>query len=220
MAKVRVRQHVNPLSHKYRTAIVPPSWTEIYADITRPIHLDIGCARGKFLLQMAPLFPNINFLGIEIRETLVKEAHQQAQEKGLDNVCFIYGNINTFPEQLLQSLPGKLVCVSIQFPDPWFKRRHAQRRVVQAGLVNALAQYIQPEGLVFLQSDVEDIALEMTQKFQENSGFKKETGSLEESIFPVATERESSTISKDQPVYRSVFKKVNYPEERNKSHNR
>ncbi len=210
MARVRVRQHVNPLSHKYRTAIVPPSWSEIYGDISRPIHLDIGCARGKFLLQMASLFPDINFLGLEIREPLVIEANQQAKDLNLYNLAFISGNINIAPQDLLRTLPSKLICVSIQFPDPWFKRRHMPRRVVQSNLVNALAFCLEPGTVVFLQSDVKEIALEMENKFQLNPAFKKNECPLEKSIFPVPTEREIATLTKNQPVYRCLFKKVNF----------
>ncbi len=86
MAKVRVRQHVNPLSHKYRHPIAPPDWNQVYQDMTQPLHLDIGCARGKFLLQMAQVEPEINFLGIEIRQPLVIEANQERERLGLSNL--------------------------------------------------------------------------------------------------------------------------------------
>jgi tRNA (guanine-N7-)-methyltransferase len=208
LARVRVRQHVNPLSHKYRHPIDPPDWNQVYQDLTQPIHLDIGCARGRFLLQMAQLYPKINFLGIEIREPLVIEANQERDSLGLSNLDFLFGNINVVPEILLQSLPvDKLFWVSIQFPDPWFKQRHSKRRVVQPELVQALANYMVAGGLVFLQSDVESIALEMTEKFQEHPNFVRQhtTFWLEENIFSVATEREKATYNRGQPVYRSLF---------------
>jgi tRNA (guanine-N7-)-methyltransferase len=209
LARVRVRQHVNPLSHKYRHPIDPPDWNQVYQDMTQPIHLDIGCARGRFLLQMAQLSPEINFLGVEIREALVIEANQERERLGLNNLAFIFGNINVTPEIFLQSLPAnKLFWVSIQFPDPWFKQRHSKRRVVQPELVQALAKYMVSGGLVFLQSDVELIALEMMERFQENLDFvpQHQTTWLEENIFAVATEREKSTYNKGQPVYRSLFR--------------
>lgn len=75
MPRVRVRQHVNPLSKKYQTPVSPPDWTQVYAQATQPLHLDIGCARGEFLLRMATLQPDWNFLGLEIRESLVEQAN-------------------------------------------------------------------------------------------------------------------------------------------------
>jgi tRNA (guanine-N7-)-methyltransferase len=209
LAKVRVRQHVNPLSHKYRHPIAPPDWNQVYQDMTQPLHLDIGCARGKFLLQMAQVEPEINFLGIEIRQPLVIEANQERERLGLSNLAFVFGNMNVAPEILLQSLPAdKLFWVSIQFPDPWFKQRHSKRRVVQPELVIALAKYMVAGGWVFLQSDVESIALEMTERFQAHPNFVRshQTPWLEKNIFPVPTEREKSTYNKGQPVYRSLFR--------------
>jgi tRNA (guanine-N7-)-methyltransferase len=208
LARVRVRQHVNPLSYKYRTPIAPPDWNQVYQDTTRPIHLDIGCARGRFLLQMACLYPEINFLGIEIREALAIEANQDRERFGYDNLYFLFCNITVALEDLLKSLPeGKLQQVSIQFPDPWFKQRHSKRRVVQPELVNTLAKYLVSGGIVFLQSDVEAIALEMTERFAEHPDFRKqqETHWLAENIFPVPTEREVATLQKGEPVYRSLF---------------
>lgn len=208
MARVRVRQHVNPLSYQYRTPIAIPDWNQVYQDTTRPIHLDIGCARGRFLTKMAGLYPEINFLGIEIREPLVIEANKEKDRLGYTNLYFLFCNINVFLEDLLKSLPeGKLQKVSIQFPDPWFKRRHSNRRVVQPEFVNILARYLASDGLVFLQSDVEAIAREMTDRFAENPNFIRQHESqwLEENIFPVPTEREIATYNKGENVYRSLF---------------
>ena len=75
MDSIRVRQHVNPLGIKYRDPIALPDWSKLYADPTQPVHLDIGSARGQFLLGMAQDYPEWNFLGFEIREPLVNFAN-------------------------------------------------------------------------------------------------------------------------------------------------
>ncbi|MGA7935141.1 MAG: tRNA (guanosine(46)-N7)-methyltransferase TrmB, partial [Kovacikia sp.] len=62
MSIVRVREHVNPLSKKYQSPISPPDWQKIYAIPDQPLHLDIGSGKGRFLLEMAHLQPNWNFL--------------------------------------------------------------------------------------------------------------------------------------------------------------
>ena len=212
MPRVHIRQHVNPLSHKYRTPIALPDWNQVYRDTTRPIHLDIGCARGRFLFGMADLLPEVNFLGTEIREPLVIDANRKREEVGYPNLYFLFCNINIVLEDLLNSLPkGKLQTVSIQFPDPWFKLRHRKRRVVQPELVNTIARYLAPDGMIFLQSDVEEIAGEMTDRFSENPSFiqQHEGRWLEENIFPVPTEREIATQNKGEKVYRSLFIRKN-----------
>ena len=143
MGRVRVRQHVNPLSDKYHRAITFPHWEDIYSNSAQPLHLDIGCARGKFLLKMAPLYPETNFIGIEIREPLEIEANKYRDCLGLTNLYFLFCNINPFLNSLLASLNSDVLqWVTIQFPDPWFKYRHLKRRVVQPELVDTLAQYL------------------------------------------------------------------------------
>ncbi|WP_407810030.1 tRNA (guanosine(46)-N7)-methyltransferase TrmB [Spirulina subsalsa] len=211
MARVRVRQHVNPLSRKYQQPITPPPWEQVFQFPQQPLHLDIGCARGRFLLELAPLQLDWNFLGLEIREPLVIEANQKRDQAQLHNLAYLFSNINIDAEILLQSLPeGVLQRVSIQFPDPWFKQRQSKRRVVQPELVGILAQYLPVGGEVFLQSDLEGIAVEMRDRFQEHPAFHltHSTPWLQENPLPVTTERERATLAKSEPVYRCWFERV------------
>lgn len=64
----RVRQHVNPLKSRFQAPAKPPDWSEVYADPSLPLVLDIGCAAGRFLLEMAERLPGHNCLGLDIRE--------------------------------------------------------------------------------------------------------------------------------------------------------
>ncbi|MCU0536896.1 MAG: tRNA (guanosine(46)-N7)-methyltransferase TrmB [Hydrococcus sp. Prado102] len=209
MARVRVRQHVNPLAHKYQTPITPPDWERVYANPAQPLHLDIGCARGKFLLQMAPLYPQMNFLGIEIREPLVDEANSYRDRLELSNLYFLYCNIANSLAPLLKSLPtGVLQQATIQFPDPWFKQRHLKRRMVQPELVDLLATYMVEGGRLFLQSDVESVAIEMRSRIQAHPNFQQHSHTwLETNPFPIPTEREIATLAHNKPVYRALFQK-------------
>jgi len=204
---VRVRQHVNPLSRPYRQAIEPPPWTAVYANLGYPLHLDIGCGRGRFLSAMARQEPQWNFLGLEIREPLVIEANQGRDRDGLTNLHYLFCNANFSLETILDSYPeDKLQRVTIQFPDPWFKKRHQKRRVVQPELVAQIAEYLATGGEVFLQSDVEEVAVEMRDRFYEHPAFRLKTPQwLPENPLAVPTEREVSTRDRGDPVYRSLF---------------
>ena len=211
MARIRVRQHVNPLSKSYQTSITPPEWSQIYAEASQPLHLDVGSARGKFLLQMAQLHPQTNFLGVEIRESLVEEANLKSKKLELANVYYLFGNINISLETILESLPASILqTVTIQFPDPWFKQRHVKRRVVQPQLVETLANYLPVKGIVFIQSDIEEVAQEMKERFSSHPVFQKQhlTPWLSTNPFSVPTEREKSTLAQGKSVYRVLFSKV------------
>jgi tRNA (guanine-N7-)-methyltransferase len=207
VAAVRVRQHVNPLSQKYQTTVAAPAWEHIYAQPEQPLHIDIGCAKGIFLMRMAAVQPDWNFLGLEIRAPLVDAALKHRDEADLRNLHFLFCNANTSLPELLESLPpGVLQQVSIQFPDPWFKKRHQKRRVVQPELVATLARFLPAGGRVVLQSDVEEVAQEMCDRFAEHSAFRRsQTDWLPESPFPVPTDREELTLAKGLPVFRALF---------------
>jgi len=205
--KVRVRQHVNPLGSKYQTPASPLEWEKVYAKPNQPLHLDIGCAKGQFLLNMAKIEPNWNFLGLEIREPLVADANKLRYESSLTNLHYLFCNVNNSLPMLSSLPPGSLQRVTIQFPDPWFKNRHAKRRVVQPELVAELANYLAVGSVVFLQSDMEFVAVEMRDRFAENPAFEKMgTGEwLAQNPLPVPTEREIYTQNKGEPVYRALF---------------
>ena len=209
MPRIKVRQHVNPLSIIYQESLIPPNWAAVYADLSAPIHLDIGCAWGRFLLQLAQHDRSWNYLGIEIREALVIHAQQKRDELGSTNLDYVFGNINTSLATLLASLPpGKLQRVSIQYPDPCFKNRHAKRRIVQPELVTDLARYLPSGGEVFLQSDLEWVTQEMCDRFSENPAFERTQADwLEPNPLGVPTEREVATLSKGLPVYRAIYQR-------------
>lgn len=208
---IRIRQHVNPLARKFQQPISLPDWREIYACCDFPLHLDIGCARGRFLLEMAQQHPDKNFLGIEIREALVNAANEAKEELGLNNLHYLFGNMNSSAEVLLESLPkDRLETISVQFPDPWFKKRHNKRRVVQPELVDILVDYLAPQGQVFLQSDILEVAREMRDRFAANSSLTQLHPStwLDDNPLVVPTEREKYVLAQNLPVYRVLLTKT------------
>ncbi len=207
MARIKVRQHVNPLSIIYQQPSILPDWSVIYPNLSAPIHLDIGSAVGKFLLELAQHDRNWNYLGIEIRQALVIQANQIRDRAEIDNLHYIFGNINTSLATLLASLPtGRLQRISIQYPDPCFKQRHAKRRVVQPELVNDIARYLPSGGEVFLQSDLEWVAQEMCDRFSENPAFcRTQSEWLEPNPLGIPTERETATLKRGLPVHRAIW---------------
>ncbi len=208
VAVVRVRQHVNPLSGKYQATVDIPTWETVFANPQQPLHIDIGCGKGVFLLQMAQLAPEWNFLGLEIRKPVVESAQKRQQETGLSNLHFMYCNVNISLPALLDSWGDQnpLQQVSIQFPDPWFKKRHQKRRVLQPELVSTLAEFLPPGGRLVVQSDVEEVAVDMCDRIAENPHFQRQGDLwLPASPFPAQTDRERVTLEQGLPVHRAIF---------------
>lgn len=208
MAVVRVRQHVNPLSDKYQATVETPAWETVFANPPQPLHIDIGCGKGMFLLQMAQIQPEWNFLGLEIRMPVVESAQKRQQETGLTNLHVMYCNVNISLRALLESWGDRnpLQQVSIQFPDPWFKKRHQKRRVLQPELVSTLAEFLPSGGRLVVQSDVEEVAVDMCDRIAENPHFTRQGDLwLPDSPFPAQTDRERVTLEQGLPVHRAVF---------------
>jgi tRNA (guanine-N7-)-methyltransferase len=232
----RSRQHVNPLSRKFQQhTILPDTWPrDVFDDLSRPLFLDIGCSRGGFLLDMARRYPNdYNYLGLEIRPIIVYHAKSRVSKHGLQGrLDFVGCNANVDLERILRrvsdarqedgsdkgdSVCGQLQMVTIQFPDPHFKSRHAKRRVVNVELIHTLAQFMPAGATVFLQSDVQPVLDEMRSTFREY-GHDLFTDTLESTdeyvkgnIFDVPTERETSVLERGLDVYRAVFARTDQP---------
>ena len=206
MPRVRVHQHVNPLAPYYRFTPQPIEINKVYLDPALPILLDIGCARGRFLLQMAELDKSQNLLGIEIREPLVIEANRLAQEQNLTNLHYEFCNAMIALDRLLEKLPAdRLLNVTIQFPDPWFKKKHAKRRMVNRELVETVVKHLAPNGKIFIQTDIEFLAKEMFELFGDNNDLNERE--IDINPFPVKTEREKAVEEKNLPIYRRLFVK-------------
>jgi tRNA (guanine-N7-)-methyltransferase len=204
MPRVRVHQHVNPLSPYYRQEPQPVDLSAVFSDPKLPLHLDVGCARGRFLLKMAEVEPAQNYLGVEIREPLVDEANRLAKEAEISNLHYVFCNAMLWLDRLLSKIPrGLLQTVTIQFPDPWFKRKHAKRRMVNSELVDMISKHLSGGSTVFVQTDISPLADEMFHQFDLSDLYDREL--VETNPFPVKTERELAVEAKGLPVYRGIF---------------
>jgi len=207
-----VRQHVNPLSRFFQQPLLLPPPEQLFANPERPIHLDIGSARGRFLLALAQREPQRNYLGVEIRRALVEAAEADRQALQLEHLHYLFCNANVSLEQWLQGLPsGRLERVTIQFPDPWFKTKHHKRRVLQPGLLLALAAALAPGRELFLQSDVRAVIEPMVELVEASGCFARppEDGRPWRAANPLAvpTERETYVITRGLPVFRVLYRR-------------
>lgn len=206
MPRVRVHQHVNPLAPFYRQSPKPIEIGTVFARPHRPLLLDIGCARGRFVLRMAEAEPGWNYLGVEIRGPLVDEANRIASERGLGNLHYAFCNAMLWLDKLISHIPaGVLQMVMIQFPDPWFKKKHAKRRMVNEQLVETVVEKLAGGGKVFVQTDIQFLAEEMFELFGSDQRLRQIR--VDENPFPVSTEREKAVEDKGLPVYKSMFVK-------------
>lgn len=230
-AQRHIRPHVNPLQRRFTDATLPASFGRDAFASVQPLHLDIGCGKGHFCADLAAARPDLNVLGIEIRDPLVEEAERLASE--VRNLRFLAGSANACAAAAIDAVLAQgdgdhawLHSVTVQFPDPWPKVRHHKRRVVQPPLVHELAERLRPGGFVFLQSDVEEVALDMRASFLGCSRFvevapshadeaaRAETGAdaattfwlnEQQRPFPIQTERERQADRRGLDVFRTLL---------------
>mmetsp|Transcript_7853 Transcript_7853/g.13010 ORF Transcript_7853/g.13010 Transcript_7853/m.13010 type:complete len:371 (-) Transcript_7853:270-1382(-) len=194
--------------------------TNYHPILVKPMVVDVGCARGTWALKMAEANPNsLNILGLEIRRPMVEYCLYRKHKRALHNVHFMPVNANVDLENILRSLLDQGVTISaitIQFPDPHFKAKHKKRRVVNTSFVQSLAKLLPPSTQVFVQSDIEELTIDMVSHLSApGSGFSGVQGycleqlSLNPSPFPFQTEREIATLANNGPVYRMLFYRNN-----------
>ena len=209
-----MRQHVNPLSKNFDQIEKIPPLIEMFDDYKMNLHLDIGCAAGEFLFNLALVNPNWNYLGIEIREKLVKTAKFRVQEREIKNLYFLFGNANN----ILNNFQGKLILqnvksISFNFPDPWFKKRHNKRRVIQPEFINILSNSLQKGSLIFIKTDVKDLFDYMDWTISSNFNFKtidKKDFNFIRSFNPnkLKTNREKYVIDNQFNIFERIYIKI------------
>ena len=209
-----MRQHVNPLSRNFDEIEIIPSLTQIFTDPKKNLHLDIGCAAGDFLFDLALVNTNWNYLGIEIRERLVKKAKLKVKEREIKNLYFVFGNASN----ILNDLQNKLIIkkaksISFNFPDPWFKKRHYKRRVIQPDWVNLLSNTLQKGSFIFIKTDVKHLYDDMNFTISSNPNFKKidkKDFDYFESFNPnkIQTNREKYVIVNKLAIFETIFIKI------------
>ena len=143
---------------------------------TAPIVLEIGFGMGASLVEMAEAAPQKDFIGIEVHRPGVGRLLHLMEAQGVEN---IRAYCDDAVEVLKQCIPdASLSCVQIFFPDPWHKKRHNKRRLIQPEFVQLLRQKLQVGGVIHLATDWQDYAEQMLEVMSAAEGFRNqvETG--------------------------------------------
>jgi tRNA (guanine-N7-)-methyltransferase len=209
-----MRQHVNPLSKNFHEIERIPSLVEMFDDPKLNLHLDIGCAAGEFLFDLALVNSSWNYLGIEIREKLVKNAKLKVREREIKNLYFVFGNaFNILNDVQNELILRNLKSISFYFPDPWFKKRHYKRRVIQPEFIDILSTSLQIGSLIFIKTDVKDLFDYMNCTIESNFNFQKidQKDLYYSDIFnpnKVKTNREKNVIYKGLDIFERIYIKI------------
>ena len=124
-------------------------WSEVFEN-DRPIHIEIGMGKGKFIMGMAQAHPDINYIGIEKYSTVLLRAIQKMEENELPNVVFIRMDAEDICEVFDKEEIDKIY---LNFSDPWPKDRHAKRRLTSKQFFERYDGILKKDGIVEFKTD-------------------------------------------------------------------
>ncbi len=124
-------------------------WHERFGN-NNPIHIEIGMGKGRFIIDMAKLNPDINFVGIEKFSSVLVRAIEKQDEEQLPNLLFIRMDAENI-ENVFEK--GEVAYIYLNFSDPWPKDRHAKRRLTSAAFLKRYTGILDEAGGVTFKTD-------------------------------------------------------------------
>ena len=128
-------------------------WHE-FLENDNPIHIEVGMGKGRFIMDLAALHPDINYIGIERYTSVLLRAVQKIEENPLPNVHFLCIDAATLPEIFGK---GEVDKIYLNFSDPWPKDRHARRRLTSHEFLDRYNEFLAAEGCIEFKTDNQDL---------------------------------------------------------------
>lgn len=174
-----------------------------------PLEVEVGSGKGLFIRRAAEARPEIDFLGIEVRYKYAEFAAAGLAKRNLTNGRMVYGDGLAIFHNLIPE--ASLDAVHVYFPDPWWKKRHRKRRVLNESFLQDVQRTLKPGGLLHFWTDVKeyfDSTLELLAKVTQLEGPLKVAELDASDDMDYHTHFERRTRKNEEPVYRSQFRKA------------
>lgn len=173
-----------------------------------PLHIEIGCGKGNFIINMAINNPNINFIGIEKYDSVIARALQKMEEYELDNLKFMRMDALIIDEIFSKEITR----IYLNFSDPWPKVRHENRRLTSFVFLDKYAKIFKKDYSIIQKTDNKDLYLFSLNNFKERDYEVNSTTDLYNSKYlnnNVATEYEEKFHNKGMNIYYiNAYKKI------------
>jgi tRNA (guanine-N7-)-methyltransferase len=179
-----------------------PDWRAHFGEAAGALELEIGCGHGGYALAFARLRPGRALVGIEQRKKFAQLVADKAAGRGHRNLLVLQGDARILAPRLFAA--GSLAAIHVHFPDPWWKRRHVRRRLVDDRMSSLLLNLLAPGGLLDFRTDVERYGKDAVARLEE-IGFENEAGPGAFCAAPadeIPSTREKRYLATGQPVWR------------------
>ncbi|MBD2867698.1 tRNA (guanosine(46)-N7)-methyltransferase TrmB [Paenibacillus arenilitoris] len=184
-------------------------WREFFGN-DRPIYVELGMGKGRFISQMSARYPHINFIGVDMYDELIRRASEKAraiwEQKGEEsppNLALLRANIEGIENMFA---PGEIERIHLNFSDPWPKSKHARRRLTHPRFVSKYIELLNERGEIHFKTDSQSLFefslnsfAEMELVMRDISLHLHKEGPREDLVF---TEYEMKFMEKGQNIYR------------------
>ena len=148
----------------------PFAWSEFFP-AQRPVEVEIGIGKGRFLLEAADKRPEINHLGVEWANKYLRVAEGRALGRALENILFV----RVDAREMMTSIPHRSVqTFYVFYPDPWPKKRHHKRRFLREDMAAELARVLIDGGKLHVATDHGDYWEALQPVFDEHPDFERQ----------------------------------------------
>ncbi len=186
------------------------NWEEVFGR-KAPLEVEIGSGMGGFALGHAAAHPELDLVAIETRRKFAQETAEKASARGLSNLRVLNADAKVILPRMFA--PGSLDVIHIQFPDPWWKARHHERRLVEDRFSILLYNLLRLDGLLEVRTDVKERGVEMAEAL-EAVGFVNRFGPAALAPYDpaeVPSSRERGYLARGQPIYRYKLGRTEAP---------
>ena len=186
-------------------------WSTLFQN-DNPIHIEIGCGKGNFILGMAKMYPDVNFIGIEKVEDVIVMAMEKVSDAELSNVLFM-----DMDAQIIEEIfeKGEIERIYLNFSDPWKKKKQAKRRLTHKNFLDKYKMVLNEGDYIFFKTDNRLLFEFSINSFcQENYKLSNISLDLHNSDFEgnVMTEYEERFSAMGMPIYRLEAKYIGWKE--------
>lgn len=195
------------LEPRFETEI-PLDWKKM-ASNAQQLHVEIGFGNGDFIVNMAKQYPQSLFVGFEISLESVERAVKRCITHEVKNIRFIRGDAGTLLRELFP--PNSIQHVYMNFPDPWPKKRHENKRLIKPPFLQTLANVLELNGIYELTTDQEDYANAAKSLFEQSDYFAIKTFEKNPQR-PIQTKYEKKWIELGRNIYQLQVQKIKHCE--------
>ncbi|MBE7014586.1 MAG: tRNA (guanosine(46)-N7)-methyltransferase TrmB [Ruminococcaceae bacterium] len=167
-----------------------------------PVHLEIGCGKGRFITGLSKLNPEVNYIAIEKSMDVIIMAMEKIKNEGIENVRFFAGDVDVLRDK---DFKGEVERIYINFCDPWKKSNQAKRRLTHKNYLSLYEKLLKKGGEVFFKTDNRKLFEFSLNSFADyNLKMRNITLDLHNSSYEgnIMTEYEENFSSKGFPIYR------------------